>query len=474
MNYRGLDVYGMAPSSSGGITVGEALNILSHWNLARESRAQALFQYLEASRLAFADRNAYIGDSDYVERAAARPARPEVRRDPVVPDQRPRADLAGRARATRTAPYGGCGSTAQEGTPDNEGTHTNHLVVADKWGNVVSYTNTIEQIAGSGMTVPGRGFLLNNEMTDFDFAPATPGAYDPNLPAAGKRPRSSMSPTIVLKNGKFDFAVGSPGGSTIITTVLQILLNHIDFGMSLPDAIWAPRVSQRNAATSEAEQAFYDSALAKTLHDKYGEIVQRWSPAHAKPLLTYIGDATGVQSLGKGATRRWPRRSARAADRRWSCTRPADQASALVTATGRVPAGTSRNRSARSVISAVHPEVEQPASSRPGRRRCRRDRQPQPVRGGDEPRVDEAAAAQPGRRLRCSRRRGARARRGQPQRERARPRPERGAQPAPTARRTAAIRWAANAPTQTRSSVRGARGSRRSPGRRERRTSRRG
>ena len=83
--------------------------------------------------------------------------------------------------------------------------------------------------------MPGRGFLLNNEMTDFDFAPPTPASYDPNLPAPGKRPRSSMTPTIVLKNGKFDFAVGSPGGSTIITTVLQILVNHIDFGMTLPD-----------------------------------------------------------------------------------------------------------------------------------------------------------------------------------------------------------------------------------------------
>ena len=121
------------------------------------------------------------------------------------------------------------------------------------------------------MTVPGRGFLMNNEMTDFDFAPATPTTYDPNLPAPGKRPRSSMSPTIVLKNGAPDFAVGSPGGSTIITTVLQILVNHVDFGMTLPQAIAAPRASQRNAATTDAEPAFYNSALRQKLESQYGE-----------------------------------------------------------------------------------------------------------------------------------------------------------------------------------------------------------
>ena len=199
--YRGLDVYGMAPPSSGGLTTGEALNILSGFNLSAESSTQALFQYLEASRLAFADRNAYIGDSDFVpvpQQGLLDPAFAATRRcligntaltSPVAP-------------GTPHPPYANCATSNVSPNPVHEGTQTNHLVVADKWGNVVSYTNTIEQLAGSGMTVPGRGFLLNNEMTDFDFAPATPATYDPNLPAAGKRPRSSMSPTIVLKNGE--------------------------------------------------------------------------------------------------------------------------------------------------------------------------------------------------------------------------------------------------------------------------------
>ena len=107
---------------------------------------------------------------------------------------------------------------------------------------MVSYTLTIEQTGGSGIVVPGRGFLLNNELTDFDYDPAT----GPNQIEPGKRPRSSMAPTIVLRNGRPCLAVGSPGGSTIITTVLQTLVNRIDLGLTLPEAIAAPRASHRN------------------------------------------------------------------------------------------------------------------------------------------------------------------------------------------------------------------------------------
>ena len=151
------DVYGMPPSSSGGITVGEALNILSGVPaLSSEPRAQALFQYLEASRLAFADRNAYIGDTDYVDVPQHGLLDPAYAATRALPDRRHRADLAGRARSSVPA-VRRLRRDGEAGTPDNEGTQTNHLVVADKWGNVVSYTNTIEQLAGSGITVPGRG-----------------------------------------------------------------------------------------------------------------------------------------------------------------------------------------------------------------------------------------------------------------------------------------------------------------------------
>ncbi|MGH4011479.1 MAG: gamma-glutamyltransferase [Pseudonocardiaceae bacterium] len=255
-NYRGLDVYGMAASSSGGITDGEALNILGNFDLSAMSRVQALHHYLEASRLAFADRNRYLGDSRYL----------DVPRRQLLSKSfgRQRACLIEPAKAaTSPVPPGDpfarsrdCKPSGEAVTVPDRGHHTNHFVVADRAGNVVSYTNTIEQLGGSGIVVPGRGFLLNNELTDFNFVPTQGSAPDPNLPAAGKRPRSSMSPTIVLRDGKPFLAVGSPGGTTIITTVLQILVNRIDFGMSLPDAIAAPRASQRNAETTQAEPGF--------------------------------------------------------------------------------------------------------------------------------------------------------------------------------------------------------------------------
>ncbi|TCC16305.1 gamma-glutamyltransferase [Kribbella sindirgiensis] len=256
VRYDGLDVYGMAPSSSGGTTVGEALNILQPQHLRQQSTTQALHTYLEASALAFADRGAYVGDPAYVdvpvkellskgfgaERSCL--IDPQHAATKPVPAGAPDGD------------YSRCGkSTAVEDRPDTEGRSTTHMVAADKWGNVVSYTLTIEQTGGSGITVPGRGFLLNNELTDFS---AAPNPADPNQVEAGKRPRSSMSPTIVVRGGKPYLALGSPGGSTIITTVLQTLTNRLDRRMTLPEAIAAPRASQRNTASVTAEQAFID------------------------------------------------------------------------------------------------------------------------------------------------------------------------------------------------------------------------
>jgi len=143
---------------------------------------------------------------------------------------------------------------------------TTHLTVADKWGNVVAYTLTIEQTGGSGITVPGRGFILNNELTDFSFTPADPAVHDPNLPGPGKRPRSSISPTIVLdRHNKPVVALGSPGGATIVTTVLQTLTGFLDRGLPLVDAIAAPRASQRNQTTTELEPGLWNSPLRAQL-----------------------------------------------------------------------------------------------------------------------------------------------------------------------------------------------------------------
>jgi gamma-glutamyltranspeptidase/glutathione hydrolase len=177
-------------------------------------------------------------------------------------------------------------------------------VVSDRRGDVVSYTNTIEQLGGSGIVVPGRGFLLNNELTDFNFAPTQGAAPDPNLPAAGKRPRSSMSPTITLRNGRPFVAVGAAGGATIITTVLGILVNRIDFGMTLPDAIAAPRASQRNTPTTQAEPDFIALPTTPGL-EALGHKFEIKDTSGLDPTIKIaptISVATGLEALGRG---RW-------------------------------------------------------------------------------------------------------------------------------------------------------------------------
>lgn len=303
VNYRGFDVYGMAPSSSGGTTVGEALNILDNFNLSTESRVQALHHYLESTRLAFADRNRYIGDPRFVnvpEQQLLSPAFGQQRACLINPAHALTSPVA---PGDPFAGSGGCTPTQPtDARPANDGASTNHFVVTDRWGDVVSYTNTIEELGGSAIVVPNRGFLLNNELTDFDFTPISATAPDPNLPAGGKRPRSSMSPTIVLLHGQPWLAIGSPGGASIITTVLQILVNRIDFGMSLPDAIAAPRASQRNSATSQAEPAFIAASTTPGLQ----ALGQSFAISDTSPLNPSIiippdiGAATGLQFLGHG------------------------------------------------------------------------------------------------------------------------------------------------------------------------------
>ncbi len=300
VNYRGLEVYGMAPPSSGGSTEGEILNILNGWKLATEPRATALFHYLEASRLAYADRNAYVGDPRYVHvplegllsSAFAATRRCLVHSTALVSPLAPGDPFP---------PYHGCGTgaTTEPTAASPEAHHTNNIVAVDKLGDIVAYTNTINFFGGSGMTVPGYGFLLNNEMTDFDFAPASPGAYDPNLPAGGKQPRSSMGPIIALRHGRPVFSIGAAGGSTIITTVVQTLINHVDFGMSLPAALAAPRVSQTNSPTSLAEPDFYNSPIRQTLTNAFGEQF-KLATGPILPLNHYPGDATALELLGHG------------------------------------------------------------------------------------------------------------------------------------------------------------------------------
>jgi gamma-glutamyltranspeptidase/glutathione hydrolase len=164
---------------------------------------------------------------------------------------------------------------------------TTHLTVSDRRGNVVAYTFTIESIGGNGVVVPGWGFLLNNELTDFNFDSLT----HPNRVEGGKRPRSSMSPTIVVDDGEPLLALGTPGGSTIITVVLELLVERLDLGATLPQAIAAPRATQRNTATTLAEPAFVNSPAGQALAAQYG---------HRFSTTGEIGAATGIEFLTGG------------------------------------------------------------------------------------------------------------------------------------------------------------------------------
>ncbi|CAN5239010.1 gamma-glutamyltransferase [soil metagenome] len=288
-DYRGYDVYGMAPVSSGGSTVGESLNIMEQFDLSGMDVGAQLHYYLEATALAFADRAAYLGDPAYV----------DVPLEDLLSDEfaAERACEIGETAMTKPVPPGDvdnydgeCSDAAAAGrnARDTENVETTNLTVSDRWGNVVEYTLTIEQTGGSGLLVEDRGFLLNNELTDFSLV------YDPDDPnriEGGKRPRSSMAPTIVLKDGKPFLALGSPGGSTIITTVTQLLFNRIDREMTIQQAMVEPRASQRNTPTVTAEPAFiaaYQDILAP-----YGHILVPSGDAFTSA--AEIGAATAIE-----------------------------------------------------------------------------------------------------------------------------------------------------------------------------------
>ncbi|MBD1914651.1 MULTISPECIES: gamma-glutamyltransferase [Cyanophyceae] len=266
--YRGFTLYSMGLPSSGGITTGEIFSILEGFDLGESDRAKAWHTVLEAERLAFADRNAYLGDPEYVDvpLTGLRSADFIQTRRALIGDSAPEAGKDFRAAPGDPLPYQNDPSpslTVPQLSARSEGAtgiSTTHLVASDRLGNLVSYTLTLESIGGSGIVVPGYGFILNNELTDFD--PVSP---HPNAPEPGKRPRSSMAPTIARSPGGDLLAFGSPGGSTIITTVVGLAVNLIDFGMTLPEAIAAPRLSQRNTGITQVDGGFEQGAIAQAL-----------------------------------------------------------------------------------------------------------------------------------------------------------------------------------------------------------------
>jgi gamma-glutamyltranspeptidase / glutathione hydrolase len=231
--YRGYTVLSAPPPSSGGITLCQILGILEGYPLADYGygSARAVHLTIEAMRHAYADRNQYLGDPDVIDNPVARLLAPDY--------------LAGIRQ--RIAPErAGVSAELAPGLPRKEGDHTTHYSIADRFGNAVAVTYTLNDWFGARVTAAGTGILLNNEMDDFTSKPGTANLYglvqgEANAIAPGKRPLSSMTPTILLRDGQPVAVLGTPGGSRIITAVLHTVLNLVDYGMDVQEAVDAPR-----------------------------------------------------------------------------------------------------------------------------------------------------------------------------------------------------------------------------------------
>ncbi|MCP3985752.1 MAG: gamma-glutamyltransferase [bacterium] len=285
--YRGHEVISFPPPSSGGIALVEILNVVEPYDLAAlgAGSSASLHRLAEAMKLAFADRNTFIGDADFVdvpvdwlisrEHADALRARINPAWWRRAPWTWGRPEVAIHVEAPGEAPAGG---------------GTTHLSVTDAAGNAVSITQTINLILGSGITVPGTGILLNDEMDDFSIAPGTPNAFGlidttgANAIAPGKRPLSSMTPTLLVKDGKIRMVTGSPGGPRIITTTLQSIVNVVDYGMDVQEALAFPRfhhqwVPDRLLVEDATPADVVDALRARGHHVEISE--RNWSSAQA-------------------------------------------------------------------------------------------------------------------------------------------------------------------------------------------------
>lgn len=232
--YRGYSIISMGPSTSGGVALVQLLNILENYDMKAlgHNSVESINRMVEAMKYVYADRAEFLGDVDFVKVPVSWLTSKEY--SAKIRSQ----IIEGKATPSREIHHG---------VSPKEGTHTTHYTVVDKWGNAVAVTTTINSMFGSKCVVDGAGFLLNNEMDDFSAKPGEPNQYglmgsEANSIASDKRMLSSMTPTIITKDGKLFMTVGSPGGSTIITTVLQVIMNVVDHGMDLADAVRASRI----------------------------------------------------------------------------------------------------------------------------------------------------------------------------------------------------------------------------------------
>jgi len=278
-SYRGYDIVSMPLPSSGGTVLLETLNILEGFPLhdIRQGSASSLHLMIEAMKRAYADRARYLGDPAFIDA----PTNMLIAKD-YAAKQRATIDVA------RATPW----AEAAPAKPHREGSNTTHYSVVDARGNAVSNTYTLNFPYGVGLVAEGTGILLNNELDDFTAAPGAANAFglvgfEANLPGPGKRPLSSMSPTIVLKDGKPVLITGSPGGSRIISAVTQVIVNSIDYRMNIAAAVAAPRIHHQWLPDEVRAERGIPEAVLTELRDKGHKVVDTLGQTSANSI--FIG-----------------------------------------------------------------------------------------------------------------------------------------------------------------------------------------
>jgi gamma-glutamyltranspeptidase/glutathione hydrolase len=290
-DYRGYRIVSAPPPSSGGVIVCEILNMLEGYPLKEWGfrSAQAVHVQIEAMRHAYMDRNTNLGDPDFVKNPLER-----------LLDKA----YAARIRAVIDPARAGLSRDIVPGTPPHEGSNTTHYSIVDRFGNAVSVTYTLNDWFGARVTAAGTGVLLNNEMDDFTAKLGVPNLYglvqgQANAIAPGKRPLSSMSPTIVTKDGKLVMVVGTPGGSRIITAVLHTIVNVIDYGMNIQEAVDVPRFHQQWLPEATNLERFAISPDTQKLLESMGHKFSAPHPPNHLAAILVGAPALGRQQVGR-------------------------------------------------------------------------------------------------------------------------------------------------------------------------------
>ncbi len=290
-NYRGYGVVSAPPPSSGGVVICEILNILEGYPLKELGfrSAQSVHYQIEAMRHAYVDRNSYLGDPDFV-------------KNPL--DRLLSKDYAANIRAVIDPAKAGVSKDIKPGVAPHEGSNTTHYSIIDKWGNAVSVTYTLNDWFGAKVTAAKTGVILNNEMDDFTAKIGVPNLYglvqgEANAIQPGKRPLSSMSPTIVTKDGKPVMVVGTPGGSRIITAVLHTIINVIDYRMNAQEAVDAPKFHQQWLPEATNVDNFALSPDTRKILEGWGQKFGNPQPVNHLAVILVGAPSLGGKPLGK-------------------------------------------------------------------------------------------------------------------------------------------------------------------------------